>query len=211
MAQAASCDTGARPFYIMNEGFFNGIYPQRFAILGRKLRPLSIAHEIALEKLENGYRAESERPPSKDDLCQAIYVCTRRFSEITFPVPLTSRIWSKIITNGTSDSDFRAAEASFKTYLEYHRQVFEFTQHSRSGGEKRVRGADFKQRLIQFLICDLGLNYNAALDCPINRAMNDFIAHAENKGGITIVDSIEAMQNDLLEQQEDIIAKAMRM
>lgn len=180
--------------------------PEPFTVLGRKLKPFSIGHEILLQRFDCNYSLMAQKAPGYADLILAVFICSRTFEEALEALQSRSlRIQMRAWGWYCGRFDYPEARSFFQRYLVAHTQWpkrFWFLQQSK-GGEP---GAPFVQSLKVRLQKDLGYTESGALNAPYAVALWNYLTHLENSGAIRLFNDRDAAMVDASNDPE-LVAK----
>lgn len=165
--------------------YLQAAIPEPFTILGRKLKPYSVGHELILQRFKNGFAIDSEMPPDLDDLAFAIWICSQSHAEALASLhsrwtPFRFRMW------GWSKKGKRLDD-KFHLMLEYMTQAMQRPEAwSKGDVSSKEPGTPWIQILIACLMRQ-GMSYKEALEAPYALALWFFYSEAERESRVELV------------------------
>lgn len=195
--------------------YLEAAVPEPFTVLGRKLLPFSVGHQILLEKFGSSYALGYTEAPGYSDLILSVFICSHTFEENlkqlkSRHLSLRLKLW------GWYCGKFDVIEAMlfFRKYLDAHTNwPKRFWIERGTGGSSS--GSPFIQSLKVRLQKDLGYSEAEALNAPYQMALWNYLTNLENQGVIRLFSDrdeamLEASQNDELARQVEAIGRAVR-
>lgn len=193
--------------------------PEKWVILGLRLRPLSIGHLILLNRLESPFLVESAPGTvSIGDLAVACLICSKTWEENCATLELEDlpgilQRWAERLTNQNGIKrflpflyrpiDFEAKLSLYLDYLKYHMEVPTYSIESAS--KSFSIEAPSWQIIRIFLLMKTNLTDREILDRPYRQSVTDFLLIKAMEGQIRFEDAEElaeaqAFANQIQEQ-----------
>lgn len=199
----------------LQSSFLRALVPEPYTVLGRKLKPFSIGHEILLERFGSHYALTSEKAPGYSDLILSVFICSRTFEECLSDLAhkrcgLRLRAWGWYC----GSFDVWEAKRFFARYIAEHATWPKKFWVEKDISSKRS-GAPFVQALKVRLQKDMGYSESEALNAPYSVALWNYMTALENSGVIRLFSEEDqrefAAANDPeLAARIDAIAKVVR-
>jgi hypothetical protein len=175
----------------MQTAFLKAAIPEPFVILGKRLRPFSLGHELLLQRFENGFAIGSDRMPTIDDLVFAVWICSQPYEDairsIQSPLMgLRLRLWGWRI----GKADLMDKFDLMLSYITEACQRPEVWSKESAGSTGREMGTPS----IQFLIMSAtrnGWSYRESMDMSYPLAVWLMSAEAERENRLEIVNDRE--------------------
>ncbi len=191
----------------MDAAYLKAAHPEPFTVLGKKLKPFCIGHEILLQRFGNRFSIEnnnSKNPPCVEDLLTGVFVCAQPYRKDAsldeFSIPFRARILSKFFGLNYLGRAF----VLFSSYIASHSDIPDFYSKSDEATETET-GTPTIQAVKVSLMANLGLSEDDALNMPLSLAFWNHLSWAESQGGIQIIDEAERKR----QEQKATEAKAM--
>lgn len=193
----------------MPAGFLESIVPKQITLLGQKLLPYSLGHNILLNFFQNAFLTAGKI--GLEDLLEGIFICCQTWEENQASmgggkVPELMKNWGEQI----GCFDFKEKAQIFNEYLFLGNGLPEVLPPE--GEEARAMGSPFDLRLLIFLIKELRLTHGAALNFPYGLARHLFFGYHEAEGRARVANPEELEQMRQLEEEgsdEEILKKCM--
>lgn len=192
-----------------SDGYLNAVIPTPHRIMGVRLEPFSIGHQMLLQRFGSPFVMEG-RAPELGDLCFAVWVCSRGWGTAL------SELDSKHFKRSFKWLNFKARLGkhylpirihNFNEYLkEAHNNAPEVWRDSKKSGGK------CKAPFLQMLKLNLMVNFHKseadAMNTPFSLAVWDYLAYGETQGALEFVDEKDkAIQAEAKRVTEDDIKK----
>lgn len=180
----------------MNAAFLQAAIPEPFTILGKRLHPFSLGHELILQRFENGFAVESKTLPKLDDLCFAVWICSKSYEEALRSLesrltPMRLRFWGWRCGSAK-------LEEKFMLMLDYAAKAAEmpeiWLQDSHSG---RQPGTPWVQTLIA-CASRQGFSYKEAMDMPYALVLWLFFGEAEKEKKVELFNDHDRKMKSLV-------------
>jgi hypothetical protein len=174
--------------------FLEAAIPDRFVILGQRLRPFALGHLMLLRRLGNGFVTAEDA--SVDDLLQGVFLCCQTFEEgweaLQDPkLPKLIRKWGRKL--GPFNIALKIQE--FARYIELGSTYPGL--HDPDDDSDRMPGAPYIQRVRVVLQSKLGASLSEALNYPWGLAQHDYYCFWELEERARIMNADEvALAND---------------
>lgn len=170
----------------MQAAFQQAAFPKPFKVLGKKLHPYTLGHDILLGAFESGFCRDVRTKPTFDDLLISVWICshdTHEKATRSFLRPFAKFriwLWGKLC----GKFDIGEAFVSFGEYIAEHTTEPEYwiEKHSDSGGAPS--GNPYSQFLKVVMMRDLGMTEQQALDTSYSAAEMGFLTTLESAGKI---------------------------
>ena len=173
----------------MDAAYLRAALPEPFKVLGKKLRPFQLGHEILFQRFGVRYSIESADAPDIGDLFKAVHVCSQDYSpDVTlenFSIPIRVRLVGKIFGAQFIDDSMNL----FRAYIAEHSAIPDF--YTKGEGSTARVGTPTIQAVKVSLMANLGLSELEALRTPVALAFWNHLSWAENQGSIQIIDDRE--------------------
>lgn len=194
----------------MDAAYLKAAVPEPFIVLGQKLRPFCLGHEILLQRAKSSLSAFSEVTPSAKHLPFALYICARPYSPNLSPrgFRISWKMRLALALSGKG-GDWKAI-VRFVDYVRAHLAVPDFYRTDSSSG---IFGTPTIQAVKVSLMSNLGMSEAEALNMPYSLAYWNHLAWAEAQGLIQIIDDEELKRQQLataLEKKIEEIGKRIR-
>lgn len=166
-----------------NAAFIRAAVPEPFRILGKKLTPYTVGHEILFQKWDVAYSVEHPSEPNFSDLILGVFICSRTFSECVRDLqsPFASaRLWAWGKWCGRFDIDEKSA--LFSKYIQ-----FEIPKLIPKPGNGRLK-TPWILGILTALQFECGMKSEEALNEPLALALWKIIGHRDAQGMIDIWD-----------------------
>jgi hypothetical protein len=192
--------------------YFSAAYPEPWQVLGVRLLPFSFGHYIKLHRLGCAFVGEDSKPATIGDLLLGIVVCSMRSHQDPEQDPFWQWLhrevpdgwWPRLLWNlrrtkltpaeleilhwGKRVGVFELKDKAeiFLEYIKTHSVVPPYVEEP-SDSPPRESGAHWAQSVIAALVAKCGYSQLEAYNVPMPKAMQDFLKHAENEGGIRLL------------------------
>lgn len=174
----------------MDAAYLEAAIPEPFTVLGKRLKPFCLGHEILFQRFKNRFSVESEEPPQIEDLLTGVFICSQRYSKDVsldyFSVPLRVKLYARLF----GPSYLGRAFALFSNYIASHTALPHFDSVE-DDGKREPMGAPTVQVVKVSLMGNLGLSEDEALNTPFGLAFWNHLSWAEMQGHIKIIDEEE--------------------
>jgi hypothetical protein len=156
--------------------YLEAALPERFIILGQRLRPFSVGHLMLLRRVGNAFVLQTA--PGIEDLLSGVLICCQTYEEACESLqdpglPARLRKWARKL--GPFNITLKTEE--FARYVRLGSTWPEL--HDLDDDDRRAPGAPFIQRVRIVLQAKLGLSPSEALDYPWGLAQHDYFAFWE--------------------------------
>jgi hypothetical protein len=172
----------------MDAAYLRAAMPEPFTILGRKLRPFCLGHEILFQRFGNKFSLESKETPTVYDLLTGVFICSQPFGNDVslddFYIPWRVRWLARKNTIATAFN-------RFAEYIAAHSEIPEFSTEEAEQAGGKPYGTPTIQAVKVSLMSNLGLSEMDALNTQFSLAFWNHLAWAETQGSLRIVDEIE--------------------
>ena len=166
-------------------------------VLGKKLQPFTLGHQMVLEALESSYAVGSEKPRSpEEDLLISVFVCSLDYKAalVAFSnrwiIRLHNWIWSK----RTKKYNLLHEEGVFSAYLnESCVEPFYDITSKEGGTESAVPWLTFLRNKNQEIT---GMNKDECLSLTYRDAIDTWLAHLDEKGSIRLWNDLDYQMAD---------------
>jgi hypothetical protein len=167
-------------------------------VLGRRLKPFSLAHSLILERAGNTFWVGGEK--TVEDFFQAVDVCARDLQENRERINEPQRRMKRWIAR-----TFRKASAAdvqkFAAYIQDHATC---CARESTGGASRDMASPWQFRIAAYLI-ERGFAEERAWNMPLNLARCYFDANEEMNGDNTLVPAFEESAADLIVKADELM------
>lgn len=194
----------------MDAAYLNAAHPKPFTILGKRLKPFCLGHEILFQRFGNRFSIESKEDPTLEDLLTGVHICSQLYRKDAtldnFSIPIRVRIYAKLM----GPSYLRRAYELFADYILAHSEIPDF--YTKDDGPKDPVGTPTIQAVKVSLMANLGLSEEEALNTPLSLGFWNHFSWAEAQGAIQIIDDDERAkiaQAKALESKVEEMAKRM--
>lgn len=178
----------------MDAAYLKAAHPEPFTILGKKLKPFSLGHELLFQRFKNKFSLESAEPPTEEDMLHGVWICAQEYhpraSMDGFKIPLAARIWRRIL----GPAYVKTAFNRFKEYIAAHTEVPEF--YIKEEQESDPSGVATIQAVKISLMANMGLSELDALNTPFSLAFWNHLSWLAAQGRIQIVDEAELAKRE---------------
>ena len=176
--------------------------PRQFTILGQKMEPFSVWHMEVLMRFENSFvtgSAEIGLP----DLVHGVFFCCQNYAEGKAALAdpkLEKKLakWGEVcgkdlwgVEKGKIKLRFREKAVLFAEYLREGSGRPELMPSTEETGESRVPGAPLLLLLRIFLMREMRLTHEEAMNYPFALACHEYFAWHEQNGAAKIANSEE--------------------
>lgn len=189
----------------MDAAYLKAAHPEPFTILGKKLRPFCLGHEILFQRFGNRFSIESKEAPQMEDCLTGVFICSQPYQKENsldgFKIPLRARLTAKFFGMSYLETAFDL----FSNYIAAHTEIPDF--YSKGDDAPAEVGTPTIQAVKVSLMANLGLSEEEALNTPLSLAYWNCLAWSEAQGGIQIIDEAERKN----QAQQLAEAKAMEV
>lgn len=175
-----------------NAAYFEAAIPEPFRVLGRKLQPFTLGHQILLERFDSSFSIGAEKAPTFEDLIFSVYICSysypvalRKVTQNTLFACFAIRLEMKLWSWRCGKFDVIEAMMFFREYVNAHSKEPAFWVEQKRGSASS--GIPFIQFLKVKLEQELGYTEAEALCTPYQIAVWNYLTHLEGKGVIRFV------------------------
>lgn len=187
------------------------IVPERWDILGYKLRPFSLRHMLYLTALKSPFLVESESSPRPDDILVFLRVCSAEHPSKAFRPPTLMDRWR--VSRMTLDSGYMmAAQAKIMAFIEECSSA-PVVYKKKEEKQKLKEGVPSCLSMATALMSKMNLPLEQAWDTPVGQAIWYLTSFAISEGSeISILttqdeDSAEADKALLKKIEAQMLAK----
>ena len=198
----------------MSAAYLQAAIPQPFTVLGRKLKPFTLGHQLLLEYFGSGFALGSDESPTYEDLLISVFLCSYSYEDALKKLEsrwlvLQLKLWSWFCGN----FDVGEAIEFFQRYIGAHTKEPDFWVTQKSGPSHS--GIPFIQFLKVKLEQELGYTEQQALDTPYQIAVWNYLTFLEHKGVIRFFNSedfdlLEASQSEEMDRKLQAFAEKIR-
>lgn len=163
--------------------------PEPFKVLGKKLHPYTIGHDVLLGLFESGFAVGATTPPTFEDLLVSVWICSHRDYDTVFEAlcsPAT-RLKLKIWGVRCGLFDIGEAFAHFQKYVQTHTVEPDYWVENPRGGNNRPSGIPFSQFLKVTMRREFGMSEQEALNTPYCQANFNYLTLLEGNGKIRLM------------------------
>lgn len=183
--------------------WYKGLVYQPPVILGRRLKPFSLAHSMTLEELRNPYVMTSSPQLDPAALHFALWVCTMSGDEIGRNVYATKRLKLWIALRGWwyRKHDLQDAHETFLAYIKDCSDHPERSIPCSADGKEKSRTfvkAPWQYHMVRTLCKVYGMYHAQAWDCPLILASCLHAADMEANGDDSLIDRATEQRIDQL-------------
>ncbi len=156
--------------------------PEPPRCIGLKLRPYSLGHHVSLRAYDSTLL--SGEPPLYTDLVLAVFICSQTWAgwqewKQSWKFPVFLKIW------GWRNRAFNV-EAEAKVFMDYI-AAGEACPEANVPANARSLEAAWESRLKMFLIRELRMSHEEAMDYPLALAWQDYTAFGEESGRLKLL------------------------
>lgn len=176
----------------MDAAYLQAAVPKPFTILGKRLQPFCLGHDLLFQRFNVGFSPSIPAAPSYDDLIFSTLVCSRPATD-AMKFFESRNAWLKIKLWGWRCGAFDAVGKVqlFQEYINDHAQLPDIIVIERNSGDFSDTGTPTIQAVKVSLMANLGMSESEALNTPYALAFWNHYAWAEARGAIQIVDDKE--------------------
>jgi hypothetical protein len=177
----------------MQAAFQQAALPEPFTVLGKKLKPFTLGHDILLGVFESGFCRDVKTAPTCEDLLISTWICSFQNYQAVWE-QLQNPALGKVLRKwGKSCGYFDVGEAfiAFSKYIHSHTlEPNYWVEDSGRGG--RASDMPFSQFLKVTLMREFGMKEQEALDTPFAQAHWNYLTFLESNGGIRFMADADA-------------------
>ncbi len=201
------------------ESYFKNAIPEKFRILGRKMKDLSLGHYCLLKRFDCAFVAEGEARATGADLIIGVLICSmtvdefiafadsrdfakevRRWSGKIAPKPWLAKIpWLGKWWRKHFGFDLYEKVGLFKAYITNNSVVPKFWDESENG---QPSGSHWAHSIEVILRGELGWSRNEINTAPLSKALADYFKFAESRGSIRFMTDWEIELIEAAEKAE---------
>ncbi len=185
----------------MDAAYLRAAHPEPFTILGKRLKPFCLGHEILFQRFGNRFSVESNEAPRIEDCLTGVFICSQPYHNEAslegFKIPMRARLVAKFFGPLYIANAFDL----FSRYIAAHTEIPDFYSKGDSDSKEEV-GTPTVQAVKVSLMSNLGLSEDEALNVPFSLAFWNHLSWAEAQGGIQIIDEAET------KRQAEMLARA---
>lgn len=192
----------------MNAAYLTAAIPEPFTILGRRLKPYSLGHELLFQRFDVNFSNESSKAPWHDDLILGTLLCSHDYagalSALTSSwLPLRLRLWAY----RCGKFDVKEKVQMFATYVADATRLPLYDSLREPDPDKPVimPGSPSVQSIKVTLMSEFGLSEIEALNTPYSLAIWNYLTFQENRGYVHIVTEKDLEERARLEEQKKIL------
>ena len=177
--------------------FYRAARPEPPRCIGLQLKPYSLGHHITLMSYDSSFARGMS--PHFDDLILSVLVCSMSWSEWnewrrSWKLPIFLKVWGWLM----GKFDLRSAA---KTFSEYISEGCACPEVAVPASGKSLCAA-WESRLKLFLVKELRLTHEQAMDYPLSLAWHEYSAHGELEGTLTLLSDADIATQDFLGSEE---------
>ncbi len=151
----------------MNAGYLLAAIPEPFTILGQRLKPFCLGHDLLFQRFGINFATTSEESPEYADLIAAVLICANTYegglSALTSRwLPLKLKVWGY----RCGKFDVGAKIKLFQDYIEANTKQPDYWSE-REGGS-RAPGAPIVQSMKVTMMSEFGMSESDALNTPFS-------------------------------------------
>lgn len=172
--------------------------------IGLRLRPYSLGHDVTLRAYNSSVLSAN---PVYSDFILAVFICSRTWVEWSewkdsWKLPIWLKLWGWCAGRFNIEKEWK----KFEQYLAEGRQCPEVNVPDQS---REMSGA-WESRLKIFLIEKLRLSYEQAADYPLALAWQDYCAHGEESGRVSIMSDADKASVEFIgsDRQKALVREA---
>jgi hypothetical protein len=198
----------------MQAAFQQAALPEPFTVLGKKLKPYTLGHDILLGVFESGFCRDVKTPATFEDLLLSVWVCSMDapsvWEHLQNPrLGKTLRKWGK----QCGLFDVSEAYVAFSNYINAHTETPAYWVEDRNGGGS-PSDIPFSQFLKVQLMREFGMKEHEALDTPYAQACLNYLTILEGNGRIRFMSegdkaAIRAASDPELDKKLQALAQRM--
>lgn len=185
----------------MSASYAKAAIPEPHTILGQRLRPFSLGHYLILSRFDSPFLAENGAAIDRNDLIFAVMVCAMDYQEF-FDFMQSPKHEEKIRAWGNAVGlfDVEAKIMAFHAYLLSGMKAPKFWDEGE--GKPKPSGTHWSQSMILTLTGKLGYTHREVLNCPLTKAISDYLRHHEEQGAVRIMTDEEIALVESIKSQE---------
>lgn len=185
------------------DAYVKSFLPDKFVILGVRLKPLSLGHYMLMKRLNVGYATDTEAKVGFEDFVLALLICGQTYEEFCEFLERDDLIKAlereakamKRRINKEQNFNLFSKMGMFQKYLEEGTQMPLYWEGDNKS--EKESGAHWSQTLFTTAVSELGYTRTQALNVPLVQLFNDFFKYAESNGAI-----------ELMREEEEELVKA---
>lgn len=184
------------------ENYFKAAHPSPPRCIGLQLRPYSLGHHVTLYASNSPFLTSPSSVPIRDafhSLVMGVFVCSQPWRELndwltSWKLPLFLKLWGFAYRK----FDMRAESERFQEYIA--RGELKPELQSPDNGVPLV--SRWESRLKMFMVRELRLTIDEAMDYPLSLAWEEYCAHGETAGTITLMSDAHRQSLDFINSDE---------
>lgn len=207
----------------MNKAFYLAAIPEPVTLLGLKLRPFSLGHNLLLHRIESGFVCGGSI--GFDDLAASVFICAQTYQSAlnsfqdsdrpafmrTWHRKLTGDVWwRRLLRLKITAVDLRIKSAEFVKYLEAGSKMPYYEAPADKVGESQIETI---HAVWLSLISETNLTNDEILNRPWGQCLYDYIGLKAMNGELKIMsdDKAEARRAAIAEAQAVAEAVAKKL
>ena len=178
------------------ENYFKAAHPNPPRCIGLQLRPYSLGHHVALRASDSSFlKGDGE---VYRDLILGVFICSQTWAEWhawrrSWKLPVFLKIWGWCYRK----FDIKSEYERFVEYLKEGEAVPELSVPMKG----RTLVSSWENRIKLFLVREMGLKVDEAMDYPLALAWEEYCAFGEREGFLTLtsdsdIESLEFASSD---------------
>lgn len=187
----------------MDAAYLKAAHPEPHTILGQRLYPFCLGHELLFQRFGNKFSIESIESPTIEDMLTGVYICSQPYlptvSMDGFKIPFGARIKAKIFGRAYLENAFR----QFRKYIDDHTEIPEF--YVKDDAPEDSNGVATIQAVKVSLMSNMGMPEIHALNVSFSLAFWNHLTWLAAQGIIKIVDAEELAKRAYAKSQEEWI------
>jgi hypothetical protein len=166
--------------------FTRAAVPEPYRILGRRMLPFFLGHEILFQRFNVAWSIENPGVPEYPDLIMGVLICSRPPEQMLTEMksrwfPLRLWAWGKIC--GAFDPFAKA-----RLFRDYMREGRDIPQIWDKTGNARVQKTSMAEALYSMLRIQRGKSHTEAMNTELWPLLRSIVADAEARGAVDIRD-----------------------
>jgi len=175
------------------EEYVKSFLPNRYVILGVKLKPLSLGHYILMRRLEVAYATDTQSSVAFSDFVLALLICSMTYEEFVDyldrpdfikNLQRESKNMTKVIKRDKTFNLFDKM-SMFQNYLKEGTKTPLYWEGDNQSNT--TSGAHWSQTLFTTAVSELGYTRSQALNVPLIQLFNDFFKYGEAQGAVQLM------------------------
>jgi hypothetical protein len=187
--------------------FSRAAIPEPYRILGKKILPFKLGHEILFQRFDIAYSVENPSEPGFSDLVMGVLICSSKPEQFIESMksrlfPLKMWLWGKIC--GRFDMFEK-----FRLFTDYMNEGRDIPQLWPNGEGEKIQKTSMAETLYSSLRVKNGLSHDEAMNTELWPLIRALVADAELNGKVDIkkVDDKEVIAEGMKFLQEVLAGK----